>query len=101
MNRRWSHQPTKLEPIIKQQVHTERVTPAQLEQVRVLKIKGIDSKSTQYELLKLLKFSKPRLRHTPNDVKHLVKKQGRKRANLIMKERLAAQMSNSTADIEI
>jgi hypothetical protein len=102
MQLRYSHQPTPLEPIVKQQVHTERVTPAQLEQARVLKVVGISAKSTQYELLKLLKFQKPRERHTPNHIKHLVKKNGRRRAKLILQKRMgSSKVLTSITDIEI
>ena len=69
-----------LEPIFQQQAHKERLTPVQLEEAKKMGVKGLTTKNTQYDLLKLVKFKKPRLRHTCKVNKKLVKKYGRKEA---------------------
>jgi hypothetical protein len=99
MQLRYSNQPIELEPIFQQQVHSEKLTPMQLEEARSMGIKNLTTKNTQYDLLRLVKFQKNPLRHTPNHVKHLVKKQGRKRARLTLRKQF--EKRNVLTEIEI
>lgn len=76
----------RLVPVIQQQSHKELLTAIQVEEAKKMGIKGMTTKNTQFDLLKLVKFQKDRLRVTDKFTKHLCKQHGRKRARVILKK---------------
>ena len=73
-----------LVPAVKQQSHKETLTVAQLEEAKLMGVKGLTVKNTQYDLLKLVKFQKERARITNKFVKNLRKKHGSKKARILL-----------------
>lgn len=80
-----------LVPTVHQKSHHELLSSEQLEEAKKMGIKGLTSKNTQYDLLKLVKFQKDRARVTNKETKHLLKQHGRKRTKLILQKKLNSQ----------
>jgi hypothetical protein len=68
---------------IQQRPNHDLLTPIQLDEAKKAGVIGVNSKSTQRDLIKLVKFQKRSLRKTSKYIKHLVKQHGRKRAKPI------------------
>lgn len=76
-----------LVPAVKQQSHKETLTTSQLEEAKLMGVKGLTAKNTQYDLLKLVKFQKDRARVTSKYVRNLRKKHGSVKARLLLIKR--------------
>lgn len=80
--------PPLMEYAKKQQSHKELLTQEQVENAKLLGIKSITTKNTQYDLLKILRFKTERKRKTSNFTRNLVKKHGRKKTGVILKRKV-------------
>jgi hypothetical protein len=73
-----------LVPAVQQQPRTEHLSSAQVEEAVKMGIKGLTTKNTQKNMLKLVKFQVKRIRHTSKYIKNLTHKHGRKLTKVIL-----------------